>query len=44
MNEATKKLLDLTGRVALVTGGAQGIGQGIAANLAGAGAAVVRTI
>jgi NAD(P)-dependent dehydrogenase (short-subunit alcohol dehydrogenase family) len=33
--------LDLTGRKALVTGGAQGLGEGMARALAGAGAAVV---
>jgi NAD(P)-dependent dehydrogenase (short-subunit alcohol dehydrogenase family) len=32
---------DLTGRKALVTGGARGLGEGMAAALAGAGAAVV---
>ena len=35
------KLLDLTNQVAIVTGGAMGIGQGIALRLAQAGAAVV---
>jgi NAD(P)-dependent dehydrogenase (short-subunit alcohol dehydrogenase family) len=33
--------LDLTGRIALVTGGAQGLGEGMAHALAGAGARVV---
>lgn len=35
------KLLDLTGKVAVVTGGAAGIGLGISSQLAGAGASVV---
>ena len=36
----TPKLFDLSGRVALITGGNGGIGRGIALGLAGAGAAV----
>ncbi|MFN7142306.1 MAG: SDR family NAD(P)-dependent oxidoreductase, partial [Myxococcota bacterium] len=39
----TSALLDLTGRVALVTGGAKGIGLGIARRLVDAGAAVLVT-
>lgn len=36
-----RTLFDLTGRVALITGGAGGLGSGMAAALAGAGAAIV---
>jgi len=41
MNSAIAKLLDLSGQVAIVTGGAKGIGAAIASRLAGAGASVV---
>ena len=41
MNESTAALLDLTGKVAVVTGAATGIGEGIARALADAGAEVV---
>lgn len=33
--------IDLSGRIAIVTGGAQGLGEGMAGALAGAGATVV---
>ena len=41
MNKKVSELLDLTGQVAIVTGSAMGIGQGIAARLHEAGAKVV---
>ncbi len=41
MNKTVAQLLDLTGQVAIVTGSAMGIGQGIAARLHEAGAKVV---
>jgi 2-deoxy-D-gluconate 3-dehydrogenase len=41
MNQATAQIFDLSGQVAIVTGGAKGIGASIASRLAGAGAAVV---
>ena len=41
MESALAKLLDLQGKVAIVTGGAQGIGHGIVETLSAAGARVV---
>jgi 2-dehydro-3-deoxy-D-gluconate 5-dehydrogenase len=40
-NPSIAQLFDLTGKAAIVTGGAMGIGQGIALRLAEAGAAVM---
>ncbi|PPD58368.1 SDR family NAD(P)-dependent oxidoreductase [Dehalogenimonas etheniformans] len=41
MDKSIKELFDLSGKVAIVTGGAQGIGKGIALRLAEAGASIV---
>jgi 2-deoxy-D-gluconate 3-dehydrogenase len=41
MNKATAQIFDLSGQVAIITGGANGIGASIASRLAGAGASVV---
>ena len=41
MKDSIEKLFDLTGKTAIVTGGAMGIGKGIASRLAEAGAAVM---